>query len=106
MAAKDADLATDYVSRSLYLVDQDIAHFEVLNFPAFTQLGQPPEIFLVELGIGGGGTGGPSYRMRAHDTTLARYVFWSSSTVDDTGANYAGPGPLTDIVVQAVIGAV
>ena len=48
---------------------------------------------------------GVSYRMRGYDTTLARYVYWSSSTIDSGAASYAGPGPVLDIVVQAVLGA-
>lgn len=55
MAAKDIDLATDYVSRSVLLVDDDIASFEIATQPAFTMLGQAPEIFLVDVGAGGGG---------------------------------------------------
>ncbi len=42
------------------------------------------------------------YRMRAIDGTLDRHVFWSSTTIDATGVDYPGPGPLTDVVVQAV----
>jgi hypothetical protein len=43
------------------------------------------------------------YRMRAFDTFLGGYVFWTASDVDSDGSDYAGPGPLTDIVVQAVL---
>lgn len=52
----------------------------------------------------GGGPSGPTYRMRAHDTTLGRHVFWSATTVDSAGASYGGPGPLTDVVIQNIIG--
>ena len=48
--------------------------------------------------------GGPTYRMRATDTTLGYPVYWESQGVDAAGANYAGPGPLTDVVVSEVIG--
>jgi hypothetical protein len=51
-----------------------------------------------------GAGGGPTYRMRGYDTTEARYVYWSSSTIDSGAANYGGPGPVLDIVVQAVLG--
>ena len=44
------------------------------------------------------------YRMRAFDGTLARHVFWSSSSVDSGGVDYGGPGPLSDVVVQTVLG--
>jgi hypothetical protein len=43
------------------------------------------------------------YRMRAYDTTLAQSVFWGSSSIDTLGADYTGPGPLSDVVVQKVI---
>jgi len=42
------------------------------------------------------------YRMRGYDTTLGYPVYWPSTIVDATGADYAGPGPLTDIVVVEV----
>jgi hypothetical protein len=42
------------------------------------------------------------YRMRARDTTLARLVFWNSLVVDTLGADYPGPGPLTDVVLQKI----
>jgi hypothetical protein len=103
MAAKDIDLATDYAERSLFLVDEDTATFEI-EVLQVNQEAAIPELFVVELGVGGGAAG-PVYRMRAHDTTLGRYVYWQSSSVDSAGANYAGPGPLTDVVVQNVIGA-
>lgn len=45
-----------------------------------------------------------TYRMRAYDTTLGQIVFWNSSQVDSAGADYAGPGPLTDVVVQVILG--
>jgi len=43
------------------------------------------------------------YRMRATDTTLSREVYWRSTLIDEFGSNYTGPGPLTNIVVSAVI---
>lgn len=52
----------------------------------------------------GGGPSGPTYRMRAHDTTLGRHVFWSATTVDSAGTSYGGPGPLTDVVIQNIVG--
>ena len=59
---------------------------------------------LVDLS-GTGGVGGPQYRMRGFDTTLTRPVYWTTSTIDSTGTEYTGPGPLTGIVVSKVIGA-
>jgi hypothetical protein len=47
---------------------------------------------------------GAQYRMRAYDSTLTRIVFWTSDTIDTLGADYTGPGPITDVVVQNVIG--
>lgn len=55
--------------------------------------------------LGGGGGGGITYRMRGYDTTEGRYVFWGSSTIDSGATKYTGPGPVLDIVVQAVLGA-
>lgn len=37
--------------------------------------------------------------MRGYDGTLLAEVYWMANTIDSTGAEYAGPGPLTDIVV-------
>jgi hypothetical protein len=44
------------------------------------------------------------YRMRAFDSTLARMVYWKSFIVDTAGADYTGPGPIINVVVQNVIG--
>jgi len=49
-------------------------------------------------------TGGDTYRMRAFDSGLGRIVYWNSEVIDDTGGDYAGPGPLVDIVVHMLIG--
>lgn len=54
--------------------------------------------------LGGGGGSSVTYRMRGYDGTLARLVFWTAESIDDTGAEYTGPGPLTDIVVQMIVG--
>ena len=43
------------------------------------------------------------YWMRAFDSTLSRVVFWESITIDTLGNDYAGPGPLVDVVVQRTI---
>jgi hypothetical protein len=51
-----------------------------------------------------GSSGGAIYRMRGFDSTLGRIVYWQTSSVDGTASSYAGPGPVTDIVVQNVIG--
>lgn len=37
--------------------------------------------------------------MRGYDGTLLAQAYWMANTIDSTGAEYAGPGPLTDIVV-------
>jgi hypothetical protein len=42
--------------------------------------------------------------MRANDTTLGFPVYWNSTNIDTAGADYAGPGPLTDVVVSDIIG--
>lgn len=59
---------------------------------------------LTTKGIVGGGGLGATYRMRARDTTLNRFVYWNYPAPDSTGAGYTGPGPLTDIVVSIIIG--
>ena len=46
-----------------------------------------------------------SYTMRGYDVTQARYVFWTTDSIDSSGSRYTGPGPLTDIIVFQVIGA-
>jgi hypothetical protein len=51
-----------------------------------------------------GTAGSVVYRMRGFDATLNRLVYWDADSVDSTGAQYSGPGPLSDIVVQAVKG--
>jgi hypothetical protein len=47
---------------------------------------------------------GTIYRMRAYDATLGRLVYWNSSTLDATGVDYAGVGPLSDVVLQVTVG--
>lgn len=56
---------------------------------------------LTTKGISSSG-GAFTYRMRAFDTTLVAMVYWSAPEVDASGSNYAGPGPLQDIVVQNI----
>jgi hypothetical protein len=53
-----------------------------------------------------GGGAGLEYRMRGYDTTLTQTVFWASDHVDSTAADYGGPGPVTNIVVQKKLGTV
>jgi len=47
---------------------------------------------------------GVTYRMRAYDAVLTRPVYWNSASIDSAGFDYAGPGPLSDVVVFAVQG--
>ena len=47
----------------------------------------------------GGGTASLEYRMRAIDGTLSSFVYWTSDTIDNTGTDYGGPGPISDVVV-------
>lgn len=44
-------------------------------------------------------SGGVIYFMRAYDETLTETVFWQADSVDGTGSQYSGPGPLNTIVV-------
>lgn len=51
-----------------------------------------------------GGSGGSpgattTFYMRGFDTTLAAVVFWTATFLDSSGSAYAGPGPLTSIVL-------
>lgn len=43
------------------------------------------------------------YKMRGFDVTLGRSVYWGTAAEDATGAEYTGPGPLTEIVVSHLI---
>ena len=43
------------------------------------------------------------YRMRAFNTTLGAFVYWSAPTVDFSGAYYSGGGTLTNVVVSNII---
>jgi hypothetical protein len=99
MAAKDADLATDYAGEYVYLNSGDVAAYEIVTLVAE----QDPfhTLYLVNLGEF---VTGITYRMRGYDTTLASTVFWNSSTPDADSSDYGGPGPVTDIVVRAVSG--
>lgn len=44
----------------------------------------------------------PTYAMRGTDTTLGQFVHWFADYQDGTGAEYAGPGPVVNIIVAAV----
>lgn len=94
MAQKDADLATDYARRDLFLVREKAALSVSLYKPA-AEVQQPQELFLVT-----GLSAALTYRMRGIDGTLGRTVYWNSTVIDDVGADYAGPGPLTDVVIS------
>jgi hypothetical protein len=72
------------------------------GFPKWSQKGGKDAF---EVPIGSPSAGGVTYRMRGYDTTLTQTVFWSAPIVDSTGAYYGGPGPLTDILVQKILGA-
>jgi hypothetical protein len=102
MGQIDADLATDYAERTLYLYDELDASFE----PVLINVEQPAQLqtlYLVDTGALGGATG-PTYIMRGYDGTLMSLVYWEASIVDSGGGSYAGPGPLSDIVVQSIKG--
>jgi hypothetical protein len=102
MAAKDVDLATDYIGGGIFLVEENEATFELINIPPYHVLLPADDLFLVDLGVGGGGV---TYRMRGYETVLEKHVFWNSSTVDSVGADYSGnSGNLTDVGVQRVVG--
>lgn len=101
MADKDADLATDYADRTVYLSHDLVAKFEVTEVIQVNQEASLPEVYLVETGAAGGSV---IYRMRAYDTGLSRTVYWSASLVDTLGTEYPGtPGDLTNIVLSNII---
>jgi hypothetical protein len=72
------------------------------GFPKWSQKGGKIGF---EIPVDQPGSGGLTYRMRGYDTTLTQIVFWSSDHVDSTAADYSGPGPVIDIVVQDILGA-
>jgi len=43
------------------------------------------------------------YRMKGYDTTLTRWVYWYSNTIDLRASVYNGPGPVTRIQVAKVL---
>jgi hypothetical protein len=49
MAAVDADLASDYATRTLFFADDDVAEFEIRRADLNTN-GPDPFVFLVDLG--------------------------------------------------------
>jgi hypothetical protein len=44
-----------------------------------------------------------NYRMRGYDNTLTTTVYWTATSVDSTGAQYTGPGPLTNITIVHIL---
>jgi hypothetical protein len=40
--------------------------------------------------------------MRARDTSLGRYVYWTSFEIDTDASEYTGPGPVTDVVIYTL----
>ena len=90
-------------TEELFLV-QDfgaVLEVELSATPQLSLIGVERFVFLTDTG---GPQGGVTFRMRATDTTLTQIVYWDSTTVDSAGADYTGPGPLTNIVVQNIIG--
>jgi hypothetical protein len=109
MAAKNADLATNYKVGRLVVVERKEAQM-VIDLATLINYEPTSELLFVlptsAQGSGGGG-GGVTYRMRGYDGDLSRYVYWPSSSVDTAGADYSGnSGALTDVVVQNTIGQV
>lgn len=121
MAAKDADLARDFSLDFVFVSNDDFAAFEVslettpkqVDAGATTTGDRTEELVLVgDLGTvleaelivsAQQEVVGAVYRMRGYDSTEARTVYWDSDTVDATGVNYSGPGPLLNVVVSIVI---
>lgn len=50
-------------------------------------------------------TGGVTllYRMSGIDGTLGYTVYWFADQIDETGTQYGGPGPVTDICLTRVL---
>jgi hypothetical protein len=119
MAAKDADLATAHADRSLYLSEVDNGADLELTLMEHTIEAELPFLYATDpingsafeiTGVAGqvdapAAGGGVTYRMRGYETALMKHVYWNSSVVDPTGADYPGDsGNLTDVGVQRVIG--
>ena len=58
---------------------------------------------IASIGTAGGAPAVDLYRMRANDGTLGYPVYWNSGVIDAAGADYSGPGPLTDVSVAEII---
>jgi hypothetical protein len=43
------------------------------------------------------------YRMHGFDTTLVKWVYWYSNSIDLHALSYTGPGPVTRINVAKVL---
>lgn len=86
-----ANWGTNSLIQEYYYISRELTDLEIQQDAA-------------RINPGGGSGTGSNYRMRAFDTTLSRYVYWNADEVDSAGAQYAGPGPLTDVVVSEVIG--
>lgn len=100
MAAKDADLATDYADRHVFLSDDLVAKFAVTGVIEVNQETALPMVYLSELGP----VGGVVYRMRGYDTDLLRTVYWDALEVDTAIAEYPGnSAALTNVVVSIII---
>ena len=58
---------------------------------------------IASIGTAGGAAAAVLFRMRGNDGTLGYPVYWNSETVDSAGTDYAGPGPLSDVVLSEKI---
>jgi len=56
--------------------------------------------FLLSSPLPPASSAGSGYYMRGRDTSLNLIVFWTATSLDAAGAQYAGPGPLTDVVLM------
>jgi len=100
MAAKDADLATDYAPRLIYLSQDTIAKFAISEVIEVNQEPELPIVYLSEAGP----VGGALYRMRGYDSDLSRMVYWDAIEIDTALAEYPGNSlALSNVVVSIVI---
>lgn len=44
-----------------------------------------------------------SYRMKGFDTTLVKWVYWTSNSIDMNALRYLGPGPVTRVMVAKIL---
>jgi len=81
------------------MADYDVNAVPLLD-PSSSTASNEQQAYDINVITQGDALSGLTYRMRANDTMLGYKVYWDSTIVDSAGTDYAGPGPLTDVVVS------